>query len=178
MKSLFTLIALLAFAGNTRADCIQDAALRYRVNADLLWAIGEVESHHDSDAVGVPLSDGNVALGRFQINTIHLPELAKYGAVKADLFDHCKSAFFGGWALARCIKVKGNTREAVGCYNTGPASTDVAAQDRYIAKVEAAYRRRISGVSSDAGNTKTTQRQQPVTRQAPSRKMIVWGSDE
>lgn len=174
-------LAFLVFgfvAGWARADCVQDAALRYKVNADLLWAIGDVESHHDADAVGVPLPDGNVALGRFQINTIHLPELARYGVVKADLFDRCKSAFFGGWVLARCIKVKGNTRDAVGCYNTGPGSTNVEAQERYIAKVEASYYRRISGATPNVPKPKIAQRAQPSRPAAPSRMMIVWSSDE
>lgn len=107
-----------------------------------------------------------------------MPELARYGAVRADLFDHCKSAFFGGWALARCIKVKGNTRDAVGCYNTGPASTNVDAQERYIAKVEAAYYRRISGASAQTAKAKSVQRQQPRSLPAPSPKMTVWGSNE
>lgn len=178
MKNTFVLFALVVAAGLARADCVQDAALRYKVNADLLWAIGDVESHHDADAVGVPLADGNVALGRFQINTVHLPELARYGVVKSDLFDGCKSAFFGAWRLAICIKVKGNTRDAVGCYNTGPASTNVAAQDRYIAKVEASYYRRVSGASADVPKAKTVQRGQISPPAAPSRMMIVWGSDE
>jgi hypothetical protein len=178
MKTTFVLFALIVAAGLARADCVQDAALRYKVNADLLWAIGDVESHHDADAVGVPLADGNVALGSFQINTIHLSELARYGVVKADLFDRCKSAFFGGWVLARCIKVKGNTRDAVGCYNTGPASTNVEAQERYIAKVEASYYRRISGVSPNLSTSKSVQHVKLTAPAVPSRMMIVWGSDE
>jgi soluble lytic murein transglycosylase-like protein len=176
------LILALAFAANiAHADeCVSQAAIRYGVNEDLLWAIGKVESSHNPDAVGPSLPDGNVALGRYQINTIHLPELARYGIKRSDLHDKCKSAFLGAWALSRCIKSKGFRWAAVGCYVAGPASTNVSAQADYIAKLRSAYQKRLltRSAASTAPRAKPTDRPAVVERMRPSGRMVVWNANE
>lgn len=172
---------LWALAGWASADCVDAAAQRYAVNVDLLWAISEVESSHNPAAVGIDLPDGNVALGQWQINTIHLAELAQYGISRRDLFDGCKSAYLGAWQMARCIKAKGLVREAVGCYVAGPASKNVAAQNEYIDKVEDAYRRRVGLAPPHASRKKTVTppaRPVPAAPVRPSSRMVVWNPDE
>lgn len=170
---------LLLCSGWARADCVSDSAARYHVNEDVLWAIGWIESRHKPGAIGIPLPDGNVALGRFQINTIHLPRLAQYGLTKKDLFDGCKSAFLGGWVLAGCIRDKGPVWAAVGCYVAGPKSKNVKAQQIYISQVQSAYERRIAARRAAYGQASPPQLQLASAAPAkPLTRMAVWSSDE
>lgn len=138
---LLLLVSALLCTSHAAAACWDQAAARYGVNAELLKAIGWVESNWRADAVGPPLSDGNVALGLMQINTVHLPKLALYGIRREDLFNACVSQNVGAWVLADCMRRFGNTWKAVGCYNTGPASNNEAAQLRYVAKVSKHFAR-------------------------------------
>lgn len=179
MKWLAILLGLSANAA-VADECVSQAALRYGVNEDLLWAIGKVESGHNPNAVGPSLPDGNVALGRYQINTIHLPELSKYGIQRSDLHDRCKSAFLGAWALAQCIKSKGFRWVAVGCYVAGPASKNISAQAAYIAKVRSAYEQRIQAYHVVGNSSREPVAGRPVTVKhlKPSSRMVVWNSNE
>ncbi|KWD78482.1 lytic transglycosylase [Burkholderia ubonensis] len=126
------------------ASCWSEAAALYDVDPILLKAIGWHESHGWSGAKGPVLPDGNRAIGVMQINTVHLPTLTRAGIRREDLLDACTSEKVGAWVLANCIKQFGPTWKAVGCYNTGPASSNVAAQLRYVRSVQryyAAYQR-------------------------------------
>jgi len=154
------LIALLLVAGSSvaHADCFDRAAARFKLNPDLLRAIAEYESNNREDAVGPLLADGNRALGKMQVNTVHLPELAKYRVTRDDLMTTCGSVFTGAWILAGYVRLVGYTWKAVGIYNTGPASKNRAAQDRYIAGV----RRRFERIQRD----RAPAAQQPGTQRA------------
>jgi hypothetical protein len=74
-----------------------------------------------------------------QINTVHLPQLARFGIQEADLFDACTSQEVGAWVLANCIQEFGTTWKSVGCYYTGPKSTNVVAQMAYVRDVQRYY---------------------------------------
>jgi soluble lytic murein transglycosylase-like protein len=74
-----------------------------------------------------------------QINTIHLPNLARFGIRREDLFDACTSQKVGAWVLADCIQRFGATWKSVGCYYAGPGSTNVAAQVEYVRDVQRFY---------------------------------------
>ena len=136
-----TFASLLLAAPLAHADCTDRAAARFRLDADLLRAIAEQESGNRLDAVGPLLAGGNRAIGKMGINTIHLPELGVYGVTRADLFTDCGSVFVGAWILARYVHQLRSGWDAVGVYNTGPASRDLAARARYIAAVRHRYER-------------------------------------
>jgi soluble lytic murein transglycosylase-like protein len=140
VRCLITLALLLASAG-VRADCFDRAATRFGHNSDLLRAMAEQESNNRDDAVGPRLADGNHAIGKMGVNTIHLPELGMYGVTREDLLTECGSVFVGAWIFARYVSQVGRTWYAVGVYNTGPKSKDRAAQDRYIAAVRRRFER-------------------------------------
>ncbi|MFS2023493.1 lytic transglycosylase domain-containing protein [Massilia sp. CT11-137] len=134
--------AMLALAAaSVRADCFDRAAARFGHNADLLRAMAEQESGNRADALGPVLADGNRALGKMQVNSVHLPELARYGVTRRDLMTDCGSVFVGAWIFARYVALVGPTWRAVGIYNTGPASDNHAAQARYIAAVRRRFER-------------------------------------
>jgi soluble lytic murein transglycosylase-like protein len=67
------LIALgfLLLAVGARGECFDRAAARFRLDADLLRAMAEQESNNRADAIGPRLADGNRALGKMQVKTVH-----------------------------------------------------------------------------------------------------------
>jgi len=139
MPKFLPLIVLVAPA-LSHATCWQYAGERYGVEPTLLKAIAWQESRGWPQAVGPQLPDGNRALGLMQINSIHLPRLARYGIRREHLFDPCMSQQVGAWILADCIQKFGSTWKAVGCYYAGPASRNTAAQVEYVLSVQRFYR--------------------------------------
>ncbi|KAF7963373.1 lytic transglycosylase [Cupriavidus sp. UYMU48A] len=122
---------LFLLSGAALADCFHDAASFHRVNPLILRAIAIVESGGRPDATNRN-RNGSVDYGMMQINSIHLPELARYGIGVSDLYDGCKSVFTGALILRRSIDKYGNTWAAVGSYN----SATPYFRDRYAAKVK------------------------------------------
>lgn len=169
------ILAVLLFAPCVAgATCFRAAIDRYIPQVDplLLQAMAKVESNGQVDAEGPVLADGNKALGLMQINTVHLPELERYGIRREDLFDACKNVNLGAWALSHCIRRFGMTWRAVGCYNTGPASRNLAAQQRYITKVRRHYERLTNG----QGLISTTGISAQKNR-SPRSSMAVWEAE-
>jgi hypothetical protein len=118
------LLLPLVLATATRpvhADCIDDAAARHQVNAYVLRAIGWQESRLQPAAVGLNV-DGSVDLGAFQINSIHLPELARYGIAPASLADACICAEVAAWHYRRQVELQGDGWQAVGAYHSRTAA--------------------------------------------------------
>ena len=113
----FVLALLLALDFAARADCIADAAVRHRVNGDVLRAIGWQESGLRAAALSRN-ANGTRDLGAFQINSIHLPELARHGIDAAALGDGCVSAEVAAWYYRRQVDQFGNTWAAVGAYHS------------------------------------------------------------
>ena len=168
-----------AMPGIAWADCYSAAAEKYSVNIDVLWAVAKVESSLNPSAVGIPLKDGDVALGLMQINTIHLKQLAQYGIRRGDLFNPCVNFALGAWVLSGCIRDVGNTWRALGCYVAGAKSKAFESQREYAAKVQRAYLARTSrqepGRAAPALNPP---RVLALAEVRPSRKMKVWSDDE
>jgi Tfp pilus assembly protein PilV len=99
------------------ADCIDDAAARHQVNALILRAIGWHESRLQPAALGRN-ADGSTDLGAFQINSVHLTELGRYGIDRAALADGCTSAEVAAWHYRRQVDLHGDGWQAVGAYHS------------------------------------------------------------
>ena len=132
--------SLICYCQTANANCWNEAGLRYNIDPVLLMAIGWQESRGKPNAVGVPLKDGNIALGLMQINTIHLPELKKYGIEREDLFDACTSVMVGAYVLRDCLNsFNQDLWRSVGCYYGGKHSRAYTAMNRYAHSVKNHY---------------------------------------
>lgn len=136
---VFTVFIAMLIQKAAIGVCWEQAAASYNLDPLLLKAIAWQESRGWTKAVGPKLKDGNRALGVMQINTIHLPTLAKKGIRREDLFDPCINQKVGAWILADCVKKFGPKWKAVGCYYAGPGSKNVAAQEQYVRSVQRFY---------------------------------------
>lgn len=124
-------LALLLNAPLTAAaDCFEESAQYHSVNPWILRAIAAQESRFKADTV-VQNTNGTVDRGMTGINSIHLPELAKYGITAGDLMDSCKSVYLAGWHLRKKVRKFGNTWTAVGAYH----SETPRHRDRYAASI-------------------------------------------
>lgn len=137
-KELISLL-FMVIPMTTWAKCWEVAGESYGIDPLLLKAIAWKESRGVPEAIGPSLRDGNRALGLMQINTIHLPTLARFGISREQLFDACTSMKVGAWVLADCMKRFGAKWKAVGCYYAGPASNNLTAQAEYVRDVQKFY---------------------------------------
>ena len=110
-------VALASASIPARADCIDDVAARHQVNAYVLRAIGWQESRLQPAAIGRN-ANGSIDVGAFQINSVHLSELGRYGLDPAALADGCVSAEVAAWHYRRQIDLQGDTWRAVGAYHS------------------------------------------------------------
>ncbi len=115
--SMLAVAVLACLPPNSKADCIDEAAAYHGVNPQVLRAIGYQESHLNPQARNQN-RNGSEDLGMFQINSIHLPELSRYGIGRQMLFDPCVSAYVAAWHLSRKIRQHGNNWWAIGAYHS------------------------------------------------------------
>ncbi|MBD9459907.1 transglycosylase SLT domain-containing protein [Pseudomonas sp. PDM05] len=119
MHTLRIALTLLCLVGTAQADCWQLAASRYHVDPLLLYAIAKVESNLNPNARNLN-GDGSQDLGLMQINSRHLPALARFGITEQQLISQpCTSVMVGAWILAGFIQQTGYGWQAVGAYNAG-----------------------------------------------------------
>ena len=151
--SSWVLATVMTFVSVAQANCFEDAARRYGVDAGLLRAVATVESGMRPGAVGINASSGTRDLGLMQVNTSWLPKLARYGIDEVTLLEPCTNVKVGAWVLADALQRHGQTWEAIGAYNAactrlrGDACTQ--ARSRYAWRV---YRQlqRMQAVSPSA----------------------------
>lgn len=105
------------FPSVSLADCFDEAARFHTVNPWILRAIAAQESGFKAATI-VQNRNGTLDRGMFGINSVHLPELARYGVTAQDLMDSCKSAYLGAWHLRKKINKHGNSWRAVGAYHS------------------------------------------------------------
>lgn len=117
-------------------DCFDAAAAYQHVNPMILRAIAWQESHNRADAKHVN-NNGSVDYGVMQINTIHLPMLARYGIGREELMSPCKNIYIAAWQLRRMILKYGNTWAAVGSYHSATPSL----RDQYARQIANILRR-------------------------------------
>ncbi len=110
ITAIVTLAALPAHA------CWHEAAARYRVSSELLYAIARTESALDPQAVGRN-RNGTRDIGLMQINSRNLPALTGFGIAPEHLWDSCTSIHVGARILREKIDRHGDNWEAVGAYN-------------------------------------------------------------
>jgi soluble lytic murein transglycosylase-like protein len=114
-RTLLLAVALLA-CGSASA-CWEDAAERYGVNPDLLYAIAKTESNLNPAAINRNNKNGSYDIGLMQINSSWLPTLRKHGIDEEQLYNACTNIHVGAWVLANNIRRLGNSWTAVGAYN-------------------------------------------------------------
>ena len=100
-----------------KADCFDDAGLYHQVNPWILRAIAAEESGFRPNTV-VKNSNNSLDRGMTGINSVHLPELAKFGIGATDLMDACKSIYVAAWHLRKKMTKYGNNYKAVGAYHS------------------------------------------------------------
>lgn len=135
-----TLLAL-AMAPMHALACWQEAAQRYGVSADLLYALARVESNLDPRAANRSHigRTGTYDIGLMQVNSSHLRTLARHGITETQLYEPCTNILVGAWLLSDAFARHGNTWNAVGSYNA--ACTQLkgaqceAARSRYAWRV-------------------------------------------
>jgi soluble lytic murein transglycosylase-like protein len=110
------IIAISLIAAGPAHACWEQAAERYGVSSELLYAIAQTESGLDPHAIGSN-NNGSRDIGLMQINSAWLPKLSTLGIAERDLFDPCTSIHVGAWILAGNVQRLGYTWEAVGAYN-------------------------------------------------------------
>jgi len=144
-------IAISLIAAFPAHACWDQAAERYSISPELLYAIARTESGLDPRAVGHN-RNGSRDIGLMQINSTWLPRLSKHGIAERDLFDPCTSIHVGAWILAGNVQRLGYTWEAVGAYN----AANPALRRAYVERVY-----RYIAASS------TGPKHQPVPRSVP-----------
>jgi soluble lytic murein transglycosylase-like protein len=132
---------LSSIAGLAHADCWEEAGREFSIAPDLLYAIAQQESNLDPRAIGYN-RNGSRDIGLMQINSIHLPSLAKRQITEKTLLnDSCQALKVGASILADFMRRYGYSWEAVGAYNAGTA-TDGGAPERrmqYAKKIAVRY---------------------------------------
>lgn len=111
-KLLFC-IFLLTNIANASQLCFHEAASTYKVNDLILQAIAIHESRMNSLVI-TKNSNGSEDIGLTGINTVHLPELLRYGITRDHLLDPCINLHIRAWLLSKKIAKYGNTWKAVG----------------------------------------------------------------
>jgi len=98
-------------------ECLKPAATYHGVNPQLLLAVLTVESRLNPNAINKN-TNGTVDIGMGQINSIHLPELQRYGLNAEHLMDACKATYVSAWMLRRGFNRYGNSWFAAAAYHS------------------------------------------------------------
>ncbi|MBS0907949.1 lytic transglycosylase domain-containing protein [Tatumella sp. JGM118] len=145
-RGFLCLLLLIAWQGRA-ADCFEQAARHYHLNADLLRAISQVESQGKAGTIGLNRdAQGRVTsrdYGLMQINSTHIAALIREHRIQqaTDLLrDPCLNIGTGAEILARHLSYCGNNWACLATYNTGFLQGRDQARRRYIHKVYLAYR--------------------------------------
>lgn len=112
-----------------REACIQRAAAHYRAHPDLVRAVLRVEG----GKVGQVSynKNGSFDMGPMQINSVHLPELAKYGITQALLTnDECLNIHIGTYYLQKNVISTPSFWTGIGNYHSATPEHNIRYQYR------------------------------------------------
>ena len=113
------------------ADCVLDAARVSGMPVAALFAILATEGGRTGEALSN--KNGTWDLGPFQVNTVHLKELAAMGiSPDAVLRDGRVNAHAAAWLLRKEFRRTGNLWQAIGAYH----SRTPHRRDAYIRRVK------------------------------------------
>ena len=113
------------------ADCVLDAAHSSGMPAAALFAILATEGGKTGEALSN--KNGTWDMGPFQVNTVHLNELAAMGiSARAVLCDGRANAHAAAWLLRKEYRRTGNLWQAIGAYH----SRTPHRRDAYIRRVK------------------------------------------
>lgn len=113
-KHFISALVLFGVVGTANADCWEEAGREFSIAPELLYAIAEQESNLNPRAIGHN-SNGSRDIGLMQVNTYHLPRLAKYGITEQSLLnDSCRAL-----SLSNLVEIAGEA-PAVKWVKQGP----------------------------------------------------------
>lgn len=155
----------IAVIPSISSACWTDAENLYGVSAHLLYAVARAESDLKPDAVNLThrTRTGTFDIGLMQINSGHLPRLARLGISESDLYEPCTNIKVGAWLLADSFARHGVSWEAVGAYNA--ACTQLKSDACAVARSRYAWRvfRRLPSATAPSGDKQAAQ---PIQTQA------------
>jgi hypothetical protein len=116
-------------SGSREEGCMVTAAQRYAIPLAVFRAV--VDTEGGRDGLKKRNQNGSFDLGRAQINTIHLPELAKYGVSETQLIrDACVNLHVAAYRLRFEINRAGDFWRGVGNYHSRTPALNAAYQAR------------------------------------------------
>jgi len=168
-KPLFYVVALALGTGASSAcyACWEEAERMYGVSSELLYAVARAESDLNPRAINMSHKErtGTYDIGLMQINSGHLPRLAKHGIGEKDLLEPCTNIKVGAWLLSGYFARHGVSWDAVGAYNAACSTLKGAACTEARSKYAWRVYRRLPGVATSATNT--TKQSRGSTSAAP-----------
>lgn len=155
-RGALTLLAVVA--GVPAWACWDQAARRHAVPANLLYAIASVESGLNPKAVNRShlARTGSYDIGLMQINSRHLPRLARRGITEASLYDPCTNLDVGARMLSDLFVRHGLSWDSIGAYNA--ACTQLKGEACPQARARYAWKvyRRLPGTRGNAARRAAT----------------------
>jgi soluble lytic murein transglycosylase-like protein len=120
---------LAAWFQPSLAYCFAEASQRYGLNIEVLKAIAIQESSMRPQA-SRRNTNGTEDRGLMGINSVHWPQLERFGISAEALFDPCTNVMVGAFLLAGHVRRVGATWNAVGDYHSRTPSLSTAYRDR------------------------------------------------